>query len=291
MTRWVMYLSLFEFEINHVPCEKHQAPDGLSYRKRSPEDSEEENAEEYLDKFIGSMTANEEDSPLLLLSTRYHLSPIKTPNFSMELCSSLMASICCIPDAPFGTYDSPTSMRTVCVMETNENNVWHDDTVREIQQYDRVSFDPAFHDCKRVVGSLFDHSLLKSTDLLTYTGHKFEYRNAPSWTWVEVELGGEICQLEVKSCGYEYMTGLKEGELPPLEHDPYMHPGMSCSLDRPSSQHNYSLIKHENVDEATIRMISHTHGKQEGEPEGLWNELLCSLKDGVLPISKTATEQ
>ena len=33
MTRWVMYLSLFDFKINHMPAEKHKAPDGLSRRK------------------------------------------------------------------------------------------------------------------------------------------------------------------------------------------------------------------------------------------------------------------
>ena len=53
MTRWVMYLSLFDFEINHVPAEKHLAPDGLSCRKQSIEDLEEEDAEAYLDKFFG----------------------------------------------------------------------------------------------------------------------------------------------------------------------------------------------------------------------------------------------
>jgi hypothetical protein len=54
MTRWVMYLTLFKFEINHVPAEKHKAPDGLSRRRCSPEDSDSEDAETYLDNFIGT---------------------------------------------------------------------------------------------------------------------------------------------------------------------------------------------------------------------------------------------
>lgn len=75
MTRWVMYLTLFEFEIKHVPMEKHQAADGLSRRKRSPHDSDEEDAEKYLDKFIGGIQVEgAKDPPLLSLATRFCLS-------------------------------------------------------------------------------------------------------------------------------------------------------------------------------------------------------------------------
>ena len=53
MMCWVMYLSLFSFEVKHVLADKHLAPDGLSHRRQSTEDSEDEDTEEYLDKFIG----------------------------------------------------------------------------------------------------------------------------------------------------------------------------------------------------------------------------------------------
>jgi hypothetical protein len=30
MTRWLMYIQLFDFDLVHVPAEKHKVPDGLS---------------------------------------------------------------------------------------------------------------------------------------------------------------------------------------------------------------------------------------------------------------------
>ncbi|GLB41124.1 putative transposition, RNA-mediated [Lyophyllum shimeji] len=56
MTRWVSYLSLFDFTINHVPALSHKAADGLSRRKRSPDDSDDEDAEKYLDSFVNKST-------------------------------------------------------------------------------------------------------------------------------------------------------------------------------------------------------------------------------------------
>ena len=53
MTRWISYIALFDYEMHHVPASSHSAVDGLSRRKRTSEDSEEEDAEDFLDKFIG----------------------------------------------------------------------------------------------------------------------------------------------------------------------------------------------------------------------------------------------
>jgi hypothetical protein len=54
MTRWLMYIQLFDFDLVHVPAEKHKVPDGLSRHKPSPLDSDDEDAEAYLDSFTGS---------------------------------------------------------------------------------------------------------------------------------------------------------------------------------------------------------------------------------------------
>ena len=37
--RWLAYIQLFEFEIVHIPAERHKGPDGLSRRRRADEDS------------------------------------------------------------------------------------------------------------------------------------------------------------------------------------------------------------------------------------------------------------
>ena len=40
MTRWIMYIKMFSFEIEHNQAEKHKVPDGLSRRQKSDNDSD-----------------------------------------------------------------------------------------------------------------------------------------------------------------------------------------------------------------------------------------------------------
>jgi len=54
MSRWISYIALFDYEMHHVPAQSHAAVDGLSRWKHTPEDSEDEDAEDFLDKFIAS---------------------------------------------------------------------------------------------------------------------------------------------------------------------------------------------------------------------------------------------
>ena len=54
MTRWIAYLLLFDFDMKHIKADSHKAPDGLSRRPRSAEDSDDDDAEEFLDCFIGN---------------------------------------------------------------------------------------------------------------------------------------------------------------------------------------------------------------------------------------------
>lgn len=54
MTRWILYISLFDFTLNHVPAQSHQGPDGLSRRKKAEDDSEDSDAEEFLDRYVGA---------------------------------------------------------------------------------------------------------------------------------------------------------------------------------------------------------------------------------------------
>ncbi|KAG2737431.1 hypothetical protein P692DRAFT_20761797, partial [Suillus brevipes Sb2] len=49
---------MFDFTLRHIPGSKHQGPDGLSRRKRAPEDDEEgeetsEDIEEWIDELLG----------------------------------------------------------------------------------------------------------------------------------------------------------------------------------------------------------------------------------------------
>jgi hypothetical protein len=280
MTRWVMYLTLFEFEINHVPAEKHLALDGLSHRKQTLNDSDEEDAEAYLDKFIGAVqVVDPKDSPLPSLASRFCLSLTQSVIQASELHPSLMSAFRPIPQAPFGTYNSPTSMSSICNLDLDENDDEHDDLIRRIRKYNGFDFDPAFYNPEKRVGSLLDHTLIKSTDSTTYTGHEFEDRNVPYPALIEVTLGDETFEIEVVTYRYEYMSGLREGESSPTLHDPDMHPGVSYSRKHPTSRRNY-----EDVEKlGNIRTITHIRGRQEGEPKDIWEQILRYLKDDKLP--------
>lgn len=60
MTRWLWAIKLYDFQLIHVPAAKHVAVDGLSRRKRAPEDEEEEDAEEWLDEMVGFVGSERE---------------------------------------------------------------------------------------------------------------------------------------------------------------------------------------------------------------------------------------
>ncbi len=53
MTRWVSYIQLFDFTLQHVPAEKGKAQDALSRRPAAPDDSEESDGEAHLDEVLG----------------------------------------------------------------------------------------------------------------------------------------------------------------------------------------------------------------------------------------------
>jgi hypothetical protein len=58
MNRWLAGISLFNFQLKHVPGAKHAGPDGLSRRPSAPEDEEDleetsEDVEEWVDEILG----------------------------------------------------------------------------------------------------------------------------------------------------------------------------------------------------------------------------------------------
>jgi len=54
MMRWISYIALFDYMMHHIPAQLHAGADGLSWWKCTAEDTEDKDAEEYLDKFMGS---------------------------------------------------------------------------------------------------------------------------------------------------------------------------------------------------------------------------------------------
>ncbi|TFY61408.1 hypothetical protein EVJ58_g4516 [Rhodofomes roseus] len=78
MTRWVTYIQLFDFELNHVPAAKHKAEDGLSRRRPAGDDSGESDGEDELDRHIGSANGEPDPRPFnvfTLAMADHHRSP------------------------------------------------------------------------------------------------------------------------------------------------------------------------------------------------------------------------
>lgn len=53
-TRWLWYIHMFDLRLTHVPADKHVAVDGLSRRRPTEENTDEEDAEEWLDHTFGA---------------------------------------------------------------------------------------------------------------------------------------------------------------------------------------------------------------------------------------------
>jgi len=63
VNRWLAWISIFTFEIKHIARKRHRSPDGLSRRRRSVEDSnEEEGVEELEEEMDADLAVNEVDS-------------------------------------------------------------------------------------------------------------------------------------------------------------------------------------------------------------------------------------
>jgi len=63
VNRWLAWIRMFSFEIRHVAGKGHGGPDGLCRRRRSVEDSdEEEGVEELKEEMDADLAVNEVDS-------------------------------------------------------------------------------------------------------------------------------------------------------------------------------------------------------------------------------------
>jgi hypothetical protein len=115
MTRWLLYIQLFDFDLLHIPAEKHKVPDGLSRRKPSPLDSDDEDAEAYLDSFIGSSTVFSCSSVAVFAECFVHLDTLgdyygARVSFSMEYFASWLEMQHSIRLGHGITYETATSV-------------------------------------------------------------------------------------------------------------------------------------------------------------------------------------
>ena len=176
MTRWVLYLSLFDFEVNHVSADKHTAPDGLSRRKRSPLDSNEEDVEDYLDRFIG-LSSLVGESPLHHLLTLVSRGTDTTYNYMPSFMEGIVDMLRSNPAIPFGDYTTATTIDTLSIPWLDDEDTQHDEQVTRIHEYNGFGYDPSLQDPTSLKGSLITHVLLKSYESLQSKTCSLSFQN------------------------------------------------------------------------------------------------------------------
>ena len=67
--RWLAFIQLFDYEIAHIPAERHKGPDGLSRRRRTDNDSSDSDAEMEADESFKFARAKENFMDIQNLTT------------------------------------------------------------------------------------------------------------------------------------------------------------------------------------------------------------------------------
>ena len=213
MTRWISYIALFDYVMHHVPSQSHVAEDGLSRRIRVPEDSDDEDAEEYLDRFMGSAHSTPSSLSLFQFANslsseslhRFRPLPLDK-NFLLDLLSTMRRT----PKTPYASFSTSTCANVVSFLSTSEPSRSLREEIRKIKS---VPYDPSVRDSSK--GSLVKYSLLSVTDNFSYTGREFEFRRVCTAEVIDCVMEGEARTFEIFSYERAYMSSLKQGASPP----------------------------------------------------------------------------
>ena len=275
MTRWIAYIALFDYVMNHVPADKHAGVDGLSRRKRAPEDSDEEDAEEYLDKFMGSASIQVCSVPSLInfLSTE-SLHAYRPTRLDNNFFKDLLLVMRRTPQTPFASFRTTSIAEDLSILRVEDPVPA---LVEELQRLKESNFDNATKDSSK--GSLVKRSLLSITDEFSYTGREFEHRRVNVAELVTCKLADEVFTLEVQRYPRAFMSSLKQGKPRPTVTDQSALPGIPDPSLRTDNRVNY-----EDVDPQTdVTCATHAYGVKDEDSLEMWTEITAYLKTDALP--------
>ena len=254
MNRWIAFLNLFDFYLNYVPAEKHKVPDGLSRRPRAEDDSDEEDVDEVLDKFVGCavlynravngriLNATIHAGTLLMAFRRLPITPYATFNTSSE-CSDI-------------TWPTVSDAVSISIMpETN--------TTEGIQPDD--------------ANSLLALSMLRFVDHHSfYLGKEFELRKLEKREVLTYQLGDELVDLEVSLYARAY-AGNPPSVLS-ISVANQTNPAYLGYLQMPDHRLLYS-----DVENKPPTCAVHAFRVMEDDNPGFWDDLKHYLKTMELP--------
>lgn len=197
MTRWIAFIQLFDFHLRHIPATKGVAQDGLSRRGRAAEDSDDSDAEDFLDKFLGaSLQATHVSSPaavftVLMNRARKYAGHDRRPGpdywddhafatVSMGDFASERASQIKLWDVK--TSASPPEVRAWDANVVGSRPAWS-------RQADSLNPRTSVHWFD--LSSPFHPALLRNEDDVSYVGREFLLRKEPREFSGECSLAGE----------------------------------------------------------------------------------------------------
>jgi hypothetical protein len=277
MTRWISYIALFDYVMNHVPAQSHAGVDGLSRRKRAPEDSEDEDAEEYLDKFMGSAFLNYSSlsssslSNFLSSESLHAFRPTRLDNKFFQDLLLTMRRTSRTPYASFHTTSIADDLSVLSVVDPPPS------LAAELRKIRQAPFDPSLKDWSK--GSLVKHSLLSITDDFSYTGREFEHRKVCTPILATCSLGEDTFTLEMNQYKRSYMSSLRPGAPRPTVTDESVLPGIPDPTLRTDNRINY-----EDVPPFTnVTCATHSYGVKDRDSPEMWTEIVNYLKTDVMP--------
>ena len=275
MTRWISYIALFDYVMNHVPAASHTGVDGLSRRRRVPEDTDEEDAEEYLDKIMSSATFSTcSVSSLTNFLSSESLNSYRPTRLDGNFLQELLLVMRRTPQTPYASFRTSSEAEDLSILQTE---IPAPGFVSELQRLRETDFDFAEKDSSK--GSLFKRSLLSVTDDFSYTGREFEHRRVNVAELVTCELAGEEFSMEIQRYPRAYMSTLKDGASQPTLTDQSGLPGIPDPSLRTDNRVNYEEID----PRMNVTCATHTYGVKDQDSPEMWEEIIAYLKAGTLP--------
>jgi hypothetical protein len=276
MTRWISYIALFDYVMNHVPAASHTGADGLSRRRRAPEDSEDEDAEEYLDKFMGSASFRK---PSVASLTNFlslgSLNSYRSTRLDNNFFKDLLLTMRRTPHTPFASFRTTSIAEDLSMLQTTYPAPA---LATELRRLTESKFDFAKKDSSK--GSLVKRSLLSVTDDFSYTGREFEHRRVNVSELVTCELAGEVFTIEIQRYPRAFMSTLKEGAPLPTLADQSTFPGIPDAFQRTDNRLHY-----EDIDPQTcVTCATHAYGVKDQDSAEMWREIIAYLKTDALPV-------
>ena len=273
MTRWIQYLQLFDFEMHHVSADHHKAPDGLSRRRSTDADSDNESDDQEHELLIGAVERTVVVDEILGADEVRHLLSALQFKFALQ---SHMESAPYITYAPIEHRSSPDEPAQRAFITTLDEAEPHSGTYTpppsQSQPRSWLSYEKP--------NSIFDKSLLRNMDPDAYCGYEFFDRHvAIEKTDYKCLLGDEIVALPIQYHVSTFKARLKSGES--LPEFVQFHEGLVCEVQE-GRRWNFEWVECPPEDDLDaireqIACVGHKFGTKDEDSDVYWAEIQAFL--------------